>query len=397
MYLPILTYHRLLTAEPTKTIDPKRIAVSQKQFRKHLRWLSNFGYTTTRLDHYGQELKRKGKRVGGKTFAITFDDAYEEVCTLGLPVLQEFGFTATVFVVAQEQTNRWDDGSARLMNPAQCRQWKNAGMEIGSHSSHHAHLSQIDLAQARQEIVESKSILESTLGAPVTTFAYPYGESCPDVEKLVEEAGYDAAFSTDRAPQDHAANRFTVRRAVVFPRNTAWEILMKAQRWYPRYQDFKRRYENRRHGDTEIRVPPRPIVTDITNAPASCLSPRIPASPRLHVVFSLWAPVLVWAALIFSFSSIPDLRITQAWYDIILRKMAHLFVFGALARLIARALTESTFWSWKKIFYASLALTFLYAITDEVHQSYVPGRHGALLDIGIDTLGACLALGVKPD
>lgn len=240
MYLPILTYHRLLSGEPTKAADPKRIAVSQNQFRSHLRWLTSMGYSTVRLEPYGQELKRKGRRVGCKTFAITFDDAYEEVFTLALPVLKEFGFTATVFVVAKEQTNRWDDGSARLMTPAQWRDWIQAGMEIGSHTSHHAHLAQVELATARQELVESKKILEDALGTKVTTLAYPYGESSPAVEKMAEEAGYDVAFSTDRAPRDHAENRFTVRRAVVFPRNTSLQILIKTQRWYPRYQDWKR-------------------------------------------------------------------------------------------------------------------------------------------------------------
>lgn len=240
MYLPILTYHRLLAEEPTKERDPKRIAVSQARFRQHLQWLSWTGYQTVHLDDYARELARNGRRCGRKTFAITFDDAYEEVFTLALPILQEFGFTATVFVVSQEHTNRWDDGSARLMNAAQWRQWKQSDMGIGSHSAHHAHLADIDPESARRELVDSKKHLEDVLGEEVTTLAYPYGESNERVQKLAEEAGYDAAFSTDRAPRNHTGNRFQLRRVVVFPRNNAWEILWKAQRWYPAYQDWKR-------------------------------------------------------------------------------------------------------------------------------------------------------------
>ena len=111
---------------------------------------------------------------------------------------------------------------------------------------------------------------------------------------------------------------------------------------------------------------------------------------------SLWLPVLLWAAFIFHLSGIPYLRLTEAWYDFILRKGAHLFVFGVLARLLARALTGSTLWSWKKIFAWSLILSALCACSDEYHQSFVAGRSASMIDVTIDTLGAWLALGLKP-
>jgi peptidoglycan/xylan/chitin deacetylase (PgdA/CDA1 family) len=266
MYLPILTYHRLLLQDPTKGADPMRISVSQDQFRRHLLWLKRLGYQTIRLEDYVKWLKEpltptlspwegergiikesprprrgRGCRVRGRFFAATFDDGYEEVLTIGLPILQEFGFTATVFAVSSEERNRWDDGKARLMNAAQLRQWREAGMEVGAHSCTHAHLARINREAARREIRDSKTDLEQVLGQAVTMLAYPYGESNPEVEALAREAGFEAAFATDRAPRDHFQNLYRLRRSVVFPRNTAWEILIKAQRWYPAYQDWKRR------------------------------------------------------------------------------------------------------------------------------------------------------------
>ena len=83
-------------------------------------------------------------------------------------------------------------------------------------------------------------------------------------------------------------------------------------------------------------------------------------------------------------------------WDFIVRKIGHMGVFGILAPLVARALTGSTFWSWKKIFAAALLLTFLYACTDEYHQSFTPGRVASFHDVAIDTVGAWLALGLKP-
>ena len=56
-----------------------------------------------------------------------------------------------------------------------------------------------------------------------------------------------------------------------------------------------------------------------------------------------------------------------------MRKLAHMTVFGILARLIARALTKNSGWPWKTIFGCSLAFACLYACTDEYHQTFVAG------------------------
>ncbi len=241
MYLPILTYHRILPQTSTQEIDPKRISVSAEQFRRHLQWLHWFGYSTVRLEDYAQELKRRGRRCGVKCIAITFDDGYKEVLTLALPILLEFGFTATVFAVPAEAHNHWDDGQAPLMTTADLLAWRRAGMGVGAHSCHHVHLTKVAEDVARKEIADSKKMLEEALGEKVPLFAYPYGETDDRVDLLAREAGFVAAFATDNAPRDHADNLFRLRRTVVFPRNNAWEILWKAQKWYPRYQDLKRR------------------------------------------------------------------------------------------------------------------------------------------------------------
>jgi len=112
---------------------------------------------------------------------------------------------------------------------------------------------------------------------------------------------------------------------------------------------------------------------------------------------SLWLPVLIWAGFIFYLSSISYLRFSQNdLLDFVIRKIGHVGVYGILARLLARAFTGSTFWSWKRIFTCSLVASFLYACTDEYHQSYVAGRHASAQDVAIDTLGSWLALGLKP-
>ena len=98
---------------------------------------------------------------------------------------------------------------------------------------------------------------------------------------------------------------------------------------------------------------------------------------------SRWLPVLVWAGVIFAFSSIPSLNSGLGTWDYVLRKGAHLTEYAILAVLLVRA-TGSFAWAF--------GLTVLYAASDEVHQLFVRGRHGSPIDVGIDAVGALVGL-----
>src|SRR5687767_882944 len=54
----------------------------------------------------------------------------------------------------------------------------------------------------------------------------------------------------------------------------------------------------------------------------------------------LWLPVVVWAGVIFAFSSVPDLGTGLGGWDLVLRKLAHAAEFAVLGALLARALTR---------------------------------------------------------
>ena len=105
-----------------------------------------------------------------------------------------------------------------------------------------------------------------------------------------------------------------------------------------------------------------------------------------------WLPVVLWAALIFAFSAQPNLRFaSEEGLDFIVRKAGHMFVFGVLAVLIWRALTLG----WRPSVPAmplSWLLAAAYAASDEFHQSFTAGRQPSPVDVGIDSLGALVAL-----
>jgi VanZ family protein len=96
-----------------------------------------------------------------------------------------------------------------------------------------------------------------------------------------------------------------------------------------------------------------------------------------------WAPLLLWAAIIFAFSSIPSLGTGLGTWDLILRKIAHLTEYAILGALLLRALGRPE---------VAIAVGALYATSDELHQHFVRGRHAAWYDVVIDTVGVTIGV-----
>lgn len=102
-------------------------------------------------------------------------------------------------------------------------------------------------------------------------------------------------------------------------------------------------------------------------------------------VLTRWAPAVLWAGLIFALSSVPDLGTDLGVWDTILRKIAHVVEYAILGVLVYRAVDNAPM---------AVALASAYAVTDEVHQAFVSGRHGSPLDWLIDTVGVTVGVAV---
>ena len=98
-----------------------------------------------------------------------------------------------------------------------------------------------------------------------------------------------------------------------------------------------------------------------------------------------FAPPLLLMGLIFFLSAQPDLSSGLGNWDFVLRKAAHMTAYGLLWFLWWRALEHGSPWP-------AIAITLLWAASDEYHQSYVEGRHGTPWDVAIDAAGVGLAL-----
>lgn len=111
---------------------------------------------------------------------------------------------------------------------------------------------------------------------------------------------------------------------------------------------------------------------------------------RLVIVVYHWLPVFIWAFLIFYLSSLPIPAVSAVgWQEFAVKKFAHMVVYGVLAILLYRTLK---FENIRRAAILSVAISALYGVTDEYHQSFTPGRGPSIKDVIFDTIGAYLAV-----
>ena len=145
-----------------------------------------------------------------RTLAVTFDDAFDSVGTLGAPILADLGLPATVFVATDwvdralgwpevahwAQTEHADE--LRSMSWDSLRGLSHSGWEIGSHTCSHPHLAGLELEAIESELRRSRSACVRQ-GLTCRSIAYPFGDADGRVRAATAAAGYEAAAGLSSA------------------------------------------------------------------------------------------------------------------------------------------------------------------------------------------------------
>lgn len=177
------------------------LAVSAELLRAHMRKLANRGLRGVAFS----ELERR-RAAGEDTrslVGITFDDGYESTL-VARDVLDEFGFTATVYILPNkigsgrplrwEGIEQWSDGphAGELvpMDWSGVESLTESGWEIGAHTITHPNLTKVDDEQLREELVDSREGVVQRLG-DCASIAYPYGYADKRVGAAARAAGYE--------------------------------------------------------------------------------------------------------------------------------------------------------------------------------------------------------------
>jgi len=228
MNIPILMYHQIDVPPPSGT--PLRgLVVSPGAFSRQMYLLRLLGYKGLSMRELEPYLAGKKE---GKVAGITFDDGYQNNLRNALPVLKQYGFTATCYAVSSMigGTNSWDRGLVAeqpLMTESDWKIWLSSGMEVGSHTRTHADLETLDTAQAKEEIRDSREELESRLSCQVRHLCYPYGRYSVQHARIAAESGYITATTTRRGRVHPGDNPMTLRRVLIAQATNPFQLGLK--------------------------------------------------------------------------------------------------------------------------------------------------------------------------
>jgi len=219
--IPILMYHSVSDDPEPGVSAYYRTAVSPRRFGEQMRFLHAHGWRGVGLRE-GIALG-EGAR-GGDVVILTFDDGFRDFATAALPILQGFGFRATVFLPTAFIAG---EGPPRQFRGRDCLTWAEAaqigraGIELGSHTVHHPELASLPWPEAESEITLSRSEIQRRLGLPVTSFSQPFAfpqadaPFCSRLRASLVRVGYEACVTTEIGRAATGADPFRLKRLPV--------------------------------------------------------------------------------------------------------------------------------------------------------------------------------------
>lgn len=216
--VPILLYHSIAGEVAPRF---RTWAVHPDTFAAHMAYLHDHGYTPITVTQLATAIMDSNTCLPEKPIVLTFDDGFADFYTAALPILERYGFTATLYITTGfvGDTSRWlhreGEGDRPMLTQSQIAEVNVSGVECGAHSSNHPELDTLSVSAACDEIVRSKADLEQCLGEQVFTFAYPHGYYSAGVRRLVQEAGFSSACAVKHAMSAITDDCFALARIIV--------------------------------------------------------------------------------------------------------------------------------------------------------------------------------------
>lgn len=215
--IPILCYHRFEnTSSNTYVITPEA-------FEEQMEYLRENGFHLISLKEVADYLSGSRDSLPEKPTVITIDDGWKSGYTEAVPVLKEKGFRATFFVYTDfvsscQNSLTWEDLGALMQD----------GFEVGSHSKSHPHFltwrKELDRQEyrtrVREELEDSREVLEKKLNTSVALFSYPYGIYDSYLEDEIRECGYEVAVTVNPCPNSKDSNALRLSRFTILQEYT---------------------------------------------------------------------------------------------------------------------------------------------------------------------------------
>jgi peptidoglycan/xylan/chitin deacetylase (PgdA/CDA1 family) len=218
--IPILMYHSIAEEVEAGVHPYYRTATSASVFAAQMESLHRAGFSVIGPT---EAIRRMSGREAVKNIVvITFDDGFHNFYTNAFPILNRYGFTATMYLpTAHIGRSRLTFKGKKCLTWSEVRELQNHGISFGSHTVTHPQLYDCDADALRKEIVDSKQTIELELGCGIQSFAYPYAFPENDVSFKVRlrqelrQAGYESGVCTTVGRPGPASDQFFLKRLPV--------------------------------------------------------------------------------------------------------------------------------------------------------------------------------------
>lgn len=212
--VPILCYHQFTS----KKRSLNSMMVTRNDFARQMAYLKDNGYQVIPLSDVGPFLQGK-KPLPDKSVVITVDDGYASFYQIAYPILKQYGYPSTLFVYTDFV------GIGRALSWQQIEELNNDPLiAIQSHSKSHANLAKATgsendndyLARLAEEVDKPDKILRKKTQHPIEYFAYPYGNSSPELIKILQQRDYRMALTVRRGSNPSYSSPYLLRRTMIY-------------------------------------------------------------------------------------------------------------------------------------------------------------------------------------
>jgi len=195
--IPILMYHSISDDDESRSHPYYRTGTSPRTFALQMEQLHLAGYQTCSPAQAVAQLRAKTAKAS-KQVVITFDDGYSDFYKKAFPSLNQFSFSATVYLpTAYIGESPLQFKGRDCLTWSEVRELENEGILFGSHTVTHPQLSGLSKDAVKMEITDSRKAIEDKTGHAVDSFAYPYAfpQADSDFRKMLRDTLVTAGYS----------------------------------------------------------------------------------------------------------------------------------------------------------------------------------------------------------
>ncbi|MCS2156957.1 polysaccharide deacetylase family protein [Scandinavium sp. H11S7] len=221
--IPILTYHHILRDEENTRFRHTSTTTSVRAFSNQMTWLRDQGYTTLTMYQLEGYVRNK-MNLPARSVVITFDDGLKSVNRYAWPVLKEYGFKATAFIISsriKRHPQKWDPKSLQFMSISELRQIQDVfDVQSHTHFLHRvdAYRRPILLSRSYHNILfdfERSRRALSQFNPHVLYLSYPFGGYNITAVQAANDAGFHMAVTTVKGKVKPGDNPFLLKRLYI--------------------------------------------------------------------------------------------------------------------------------------------------------------------------------------